>query len=316
MSLALQKFKDRFNELDTLYMQSEIFQQSKESFEAGLERFMFSEQEKAMAYADFMSKAFSAILTTATEATLRLGLSYEQEITENAKREPEISALNEQVLKLRIDQELGLASKALTLAQNSNENLRKLELEATIRLKEQQLLGTYISNVAENEKRKVLIKTANDNAIIKRGEHLNNYLKVLSDDKDFNIRNENLHTLVKDNVLSIGTNPLKEESIAITKPDLMPIDLSSATNADKLTTAPIVRIISSNEPKQNELTHFYCLIAGADQKTIKFTWTIEGDSYTAQKVMHKFSTKGKQEIVCEININGEIYTQKESINVK
>ena len=316
MGLGLQKFKDRFNELDTLYMQSEIFKQSKESFEAGLERFMFSEQEKAMAYADFMSKAFSAILSTATEATLRLGVSYEQEITESAKREPEISALNENVLKIRTDQELALASKALTLAQNSNENLRKLELEATIRLKEQQLLGTYISNVAENEKRKVLIKTANDNAIIKRGEHLNNYLKILSDDKDFNIRNEQLHTLVKENVLSIGQNPLSEETIEIQKPDITPIDLSSASNTDRLTTSPIIRLISSKEPKQNELTHFYCLVAGVDQKIIKFEWIIESESYTSQKVMHKFSQKGKQEIICHIDINGEIYTQKESINVR
>lgn len=305
-------FKKRFKEVDELISTSKIYENTLNSFTEGLKLYSVNEQEKSMAFADFMSKSMSALVNIASETALRLGISYEQEVTEQEKREAEISALEENVLKIRVDQEVGLASLELTRAQGKNEALRKIDLEAGVKLKQQQLLGLHITNIAENEKRKVLIKTANDNAIIKRGEHMTNYLKVLSDDKDFNIKNEKLHEIVKDNLLKIGENPLEYTNIDI--PEFKNIDINFDVAEQKLGQTPIFRIITDRDMKKDKFVNLFCLAAGV--KDASFKWLIENKTYTTQKVRHEFIGIGEQVITCEITEGDKTYTKKETINVR
>ncbi|WP_169785076.1 hypothetical protein [Campylobacter curvus] len=305
-------FKKRFKEVDELISTSKIYENTLNSFTEGLKLYSVNEQEKSMAFADFMSKSMSALVNIASETALRLGISYEQEVTEQEKREAEISALEENVLKIRVDQEVGLASLELMRAQGKNEALRKIDLEAGVKLKQQQLLGLHITNIAENEKRKVLIKTANDNAIIKRGEHMTNYLKVLSDDKDFNIKNEKLHEIVKDNLLKIGENPLEYTNIDI--PEFKNIDINFDAAEQKLGQTPIFRIITDRDMKKGKFVNLFCLAAGV--KDANFKWLIEDKSYTTQKVRHEFIGTGEQTITCEITEGDKTYTKKETINVR
>ncbi|MGP1579972.1 MAG: hypothetical protein ACTTH5_02980 [Wolinella sp.] len=307
---AIDIFKERFNAIDSLFAQSKIYLEAKASFDEGLVRHSFTEQEKATAYAEFMAKAFQTSLATATEAALRLGITYEQELSEASKREGEISAVEEQVLKIKIEQDLALANRELVLAQGKNEHLRETELEASIKLKEQQLLGAYISNTAENEKRKVLIQTANDNAIIKRAEHLINYLKILSDDKDFKITEKGLHEQIKSEVLGIGKRELTHKDIEVKKVELAPFN---PAHSGKRT--PLFRIITRGRARVLKSAEFYCLSAGCDQKELYFRWSIEGATYSAQKVSHQFKNKGAQEVICEVLAFGETYRLKEVINV-
>ena len=257
-----------------------------------------------------MAKAFQTSLASATETALRLGITYEQELSEASKREGEISAIEEQVLKIKIEQDLALANRELVLAQGKNERLREADLEASIKLKEQQLLGAYISNTAENEKRKVLVQSANDNAIIKRAENLTNYLKVLSDDKDFSILEKGLHEQIKTEILSIGKRELKSADIEVKKSEFAPY---TPVEPKKIT--PIFRIISRNKPKAGAWTDFYCLGAGYNQKDLYFRWSVEGENYSAQKISHCFKNKGAQEVICEVLAFGETYRLKEVINV-
>lgn len=309
----IEVFSARFKQIEKLFVNSEIFKQSEASFTSGLKKFAVTEQEKAVAYADFKSKTLTALIGGACDAALRLGVAYEQEISEKEQREAQVSQVEEGVLKTRIDQEVGLASLALTKMQSRNEALRKADLQAGVRIKEAQLLGVYIANVAENEKRDVLIKSANDNAVIKRGEHLNNYLKVLSDDKDFNIINEKLHETVKKNLLDIGMKELTAKKIDVPRFEPINVDFNEL---DKSADAkPVFRIITKRDIKKGEPTSLYCLAAGIDLSRVIFAWTIEGQTYATQKVRHVFSAGGKTEITCEISVGSEKYTQKESLYV-
>lgn len=309
---ATERFKERFSAIDALYANSQIYTEAKASFDEGLVRYSFTEQEKASAYADFMAKAFQTSLATATDAALRLGLTYEQEVSESNKREAEISAVEEQVLKIKIEQDLVLASKELTLSQIKSERLREGDLEASIRLKEQQLTGVHIANVAENEKRKVLIQTANDNAIIKRAEHLNNYLKVLSDDQDFKITEAGIHERIKEEILSIGERSLTSEDIGVSRPSFTPFQSKSG---ERVKIEPVFKVISRSKPQKGESVEFYCLAAGCNQKEVSFTWRIEGETYNAQRISHIFKNRGNTEIICEVIAGGETYALKEVVSV-
>ena len=158
--------------------------------------------------------------------------------------------------------------------------------------------------------RKVLVQSANDNATIKRAENLTNYLKVLSDDKDFSIVQKGLHEEIKTQILSIGKRELKSADIEVKKSDFTPY---APAEPKKIT--PMFRIITRNKPKVGAWTEFYCLSAGCNQKEVIYTWSIEGESYGAQKISHRFQNPGRVEVRCEVTSGGESYRLTEVVHV-
>lgn len=310
---SINKFTERFNQIDDLFANSKIYKESEKSFNDGLKKYSINEQEKALSYADYKAKTLSSLLSMATEAALRVGLAYEQEVSETTKREAEVSIMEENVLKLKIDQNIGLNTLNLGKQQAINEALRKADIQASIEIKEKQLLGAHIANISENEKRKVLIKSANDNAIIKKGEHLNNYMKVLSDDASFTLNSAGIHEKVKENILEIGKNTLECDNITI--PEFTPLDINlDAIENEASTPEPVFRIIVQRDIRKDELVSIYCMSVGLTQPT--FEWNIESQIYSTQKIRHAFSAIGKKEIVCTITNGDKTYIQKETIYVK
>lgn len=184
---VLNSLMDKLDTLSSNATSNVLFLAAKDSFLEGLESFTATEMEKMSAYADFMSKTFSAQF----DIIFRGAMALDGEVAKVEKTKHETRLVHE--------------TTVLTMEQTNSERLRQQDTKASISLKNQQILVTFESALTEESRRLVLLKANNDNARIKESEHMVNYMKVVSDDDDITLT-EAIHTAVKTNIEKIASD--------------------------------------------------------------------------------------------------------------
>jgi len=192
----LNALMDKLDTLSNNATSNVLFLAAKDSFLQGLESFTATELEKMSAYADFMSKTFSAQF----DIIFRGAMALDGEVAKVEKTKHETRLVHE--------------TTVLTMEQINSERLRQQDTKAGISLKNQQNLVTFQSALTEESRRLVLLKANNDNAKIKESEHMVNYMKVISDDDTITLT-ESIHTAVKTNIENITQNNLLTISNAL-----------------------------------------------------------------------------------------------------
>lgn len=191
---ALNSLMDKLDTLSNNATSNVLFLAAKDSFLEGLESFTATEMEKMSAYADFMSKTFSAQF----DIIFRGAMALDGEVAKVEKTKHETRLVHE--------------TTVLTMEQINSERLRQVDTKANISLKNQQIKVTWESSLTEESRRRVLLKANNDNALIQLAEKLVNYMKVISDDDKIDLTQE-IHEAVKSSIEGIT----KENLIMVTK---------------------------------------------------------------------------------------------------
>jgi len=221
---VLNSLMDNIDTLSDNAKSNVLFQAAKDSFLEGLESFSATELEKMSAYADFMSKTFSAQF----DIIFRGAMALDGEVAKVEKTKHETRLVHE--------------TTVLTMEQTNSERLRQQDTKAGISLKNQQILVTFESTLTEESRRLVLLKANNDNAKIKEAEHLVNYLKVISDDDTLTLT-EAIHSAVKTNIENITNNnlltinnalPSGSKYAAVVQPPAVSSDITVRTETDFL----------------------------------------------------------------------------------
>lgn len=203
---TLNSLMDKLDTLSDNAKSNVLFQAAKDSFLEGLESFTATEMEKMSAYADFMSKTFSAQF----DIIFRGAMALDGEVAKVEKTKRETRLVHE--------------TTVLTMEQTNSERLRQKDYKAGISLKNQQIIVTFESALTEESRRLVLLKSNGDNVKIQESVNMVNYMKVVSDDEDISLT-EAIHTAVKTNIQNITSSNL------LTITNTLPSDSKFTTTA-------------------------------------------------------------------------------------
>lgn len=311
------KFIKRFRAIEREIANSTIYNEAKESFQDDIMKWDITDAEKSVAYAEFNAKSLVGLISAATEAALRSGVSFEEEKTLELKREAEVSLAQETVLKTNIEQRLLVAQSNLTLQQSASEGLKSTQLKADLNIKEIQAHIAYINYLSEKDKRDILVKSANDNANIKQGDLMINLSKVMADDSDGKIGQAWLtQVMAKVNEISTTENKLEKSTsgtYTFTPPSPITID-QNELNALKELPPAFVMMFSTRDARVNQSIKAMCMFRADEEAT--FSWDMDdGTTLEGQKISHIYEKIGEKNIKCTISYKGETYVRNEIINV-
>lgn len=311
------KFIKRFRAIEREIANSTIYNEAKESFQDDIMKWDITDAEKSVAYAEFNAKSLVGLISAATEAALRSGVSFEEEKTLELKREAEVSLAQETVLKTNIEQRLLVAQSNLTLQQSASEGLKSTQLKADLNIKEIQAHIAYINYLSEKDKRDILVKSANDNANIKQGDLMINLSKVMADDSDGKIGQAWLtQVMAKVNEISTTENKLEKSTsgtYTFTPPSPITID-QNELNALKELPPAFVMMFSTRDARVNQSIKAMCMFRADEEAT--FSWDMDdGTILEGQKISHIYEKIGEKNIKCTISYKGETYVRNEIINV-
>ena len=308
-------FERRFKKVDECVVNSNIFKLVHDAFNKNMNAWQITPEQKALAFADFMSKTAIGFISIATESALKIGISVEQEESEKQKREKELSLADEQINKTNHEKEL-LAEQVLVVKnQAKNELLKANSLELDSEIKKEQVAAAKITALSEAQKINVLIKTANDNLNLKQSELLVEYLKILSTDSDVKLTEANIHKTILAKIENLNKSQLSPVENAINSILSKPLENKDIILQEK---DLIVNILVTNYSPLIDEKVGISLISNTiiDSKQIEYTH--ENIKKTGKKVYFSFSQAGEKIINVSVKDNNlnTLYTNKISLNVK
>lgn len=314
-------FERRFSKVDNCVVNSNIFKLVGDAFNHNMRAWQITPEQRALAFADFMSKTAIGFVSIATETALKLGISVEQEESEKRKREKELELADEQINKTNHEKQM-LAEQAIVVKnQAKSEHLKAYSIELDAEIKKQQIATAKIAALSESQKINVLIKTANDNLNLKQCELLVEYLKILSTDNDVRLTDENVHRVILQKLQSINQKQLTSmesqvNDIISKLPALKDIQMKQDTEVkDK---DMVINMICSNYTPLIAEKVAVTLISNTviDDKRIEFS--CDGVKAYGKKVYFTFENAGEKTIEANIfdNKNKLIYSNRIMISVK
>lgn len=158
-NLTLEKFQENFDFIESKMKDSEIYKDALESFIKYMPSYAFTDDQKALAYSDFMSKTFLGVFQVAVQTALTIDQN------EVATRD----AQNQSALGI-----LGKKKEVAMLANQVKESFFKIE---ACKMQTAQLQAQALQDKIKAE---VLHKSANDNAQINKANCMVSYQNVLS----------------------------------------------------------------------------------------------------------------------------------------
>lgn len=311
-------FKRRFAKIDDCVVKSNIFQLVGDAFNQNMKAWQITPEQRALAFADFMSKTAIGFISIATETALKLGISIEQEEAEKKKREKELELADEQINKTNHEKQMLAEQIIVVKNQAKSEFLKAFTLELDAEIKKQQIATAKIAALSESQKINVLIKTANDNLNLKQSELLVEYLKILSTDENVKLTDENVHKTILEKIEAVNKSQLsskeKEVNDILSKlPDLKDMQIKNDTETKDM----VINIICSNYTPLIGEKVSVSLISNTiiDDKKIEFI--CDGVKQYGKKVYFSFNTSGDKTI--ELNVSDTdkiVYTSNIMVSVK
>lgn len=158
-NLTLKKFQENFDFIESKMKDSQIYKDALESFTKYMPSHSFTDDQKALAYSDFMAKTFLGVFQTAVQTALTIDQN------EIATRD----AQNQSALSI-----LGKKKEVAMLANQTKESFFKIQAS---KMQTAQLQAQALQDKIKAE---VLHKSANDNAQINKANCMVSYQNVLS----------------------------------------------------------------------------------------------------------------------------------------
>lgn len=256
-----------------------------------------NDQEKASIFAETLARCYQI------DCNIAFQLAYQSEVldmqAEIAKQSApfEIATSQNQALKLKAEANFTTNQSELVSAQRKTEVLRRKDMQAGIELKNMQQIASHIAALSEEDKRRILLYSSQDNVHIKKAELHLQYMKILSEDSDSKINEEKLHKLYKDTLDAIGQN--SDYGFAsyptIPAPNLVAV---SDDGFDVAEPAIDVQVIPS-QPIVGEQVRFIANHANVD-RDLEFAWNIteiaENEPIRHNDFTQHFNTDGYKNV--------------------
>ena len=257
-----------------------------------------NDQEKASSFAETLARGYQI------DCNIAFQLAYQSEVldvqAEIAKQSApfEIARAQNEALKLKAEANFTTNQSELVSAQRKTEVLRRKDVQAGIELKNMQQISAHIAALSEEDKRRILLYSSQDNVNIKKAELQLQYLKVLSEDSDMKINTEEeLHKLVKSSITNIGagSNYTFKPYPSMPAPNLVSI---SDDGFDIAEPAIDLQIIPS-QPVVGEQVRFIANHANVD-RDLEFEWNIteiaENEPIKCNDFTQHFNTDGYKNV--------------------
>ena len=184
-NLTLQKFQQNFDFIEAKMKDSSMYKDALESFTKYMPDHAFTDDQKAMAYSDFMSKTFLGVFNTAVQTALTIDLNEIQ--TRDAQNQSALGVL---------------AKKKETAILSSFFKIQASKMQ-TAQLQAQAL--------QDKIKAEVLHKSANDNAQINKANCMVSYQNVLSNANKPDLLNSlEMQKTTVDALKAIGEAPISD----------------------------------------------------------------------------------------------------------
>lgn len=256
-----------------------------------------NDQEKASIFAETLARCYQI------DCNIAFQLAYQSEVldvqAEIAKQSApfEIATSQNQALKLKAEAQFTTNQSELVSAQRKTEVLRRKDMQAGIELKNMQQIASHIAALSEEDKRRILLLSSQDNVNIKKAETQLQYMKLLSEDSASSIEPEELHKNIKSYIANIGKNSdyTFQPYPSIPAPVLVAV---ADDGFDIAEPAIDVQVIPS-QPVVGEQVRFIANHANVD-RDLEFEWNIteiaENEPIKCNDFTQHFNTDGYKNV--------------------
>lgn len=189
-NLTLKKFQENFDFIEVKMKESAMYKDALESFTKYMPSYAFSDDQKALAYSDFMSKTFLGVFSSAVQTALTIDQN------EIATRD----AQNQSALGI-----LGKKKEVAMMANQVKESFFKIQAS---KMQTAQLQAQALQDKIKAE---VLHKSANDNAQINKANCMVSYQNVLSNaNKPDLLQSFDMQQTTIEALKAIGDSPISD----------------------------------------------------------------------------------------------------------
>ena len=283
-NLTLAKFQENFDFIESKMKDSNMYKDALESFTKHMQDYAFTDDQKALAYSDFMSKTFLGVFNVAVQTALTIDQN------EVATRD----AQNQSALGI-----LGKKKEVTLMSNQVKESFFKIQAS---KMQTAQLQAQALQDKIKAE---VLHKSANDNAQINKANCMVSYQNVLSNaNKPDLLTSYDMQKTTVDALKAIGESPISDytdEWAKVQIPDY---------NVDFDTT--IIEIYATkNIVGVNENISFNYVTS---LELIASKWDFgDGEFGSGDNILKHYTTKGEYKVVFTADVeieNKEYETDK------
>ena len=189
-NLTLQKFQENFDFIESKMKDSQMYKDALQSFTEYMPDHAFTDDQKALAYSDFMSKTFLGVFNTAVQTALTIDLNEIQ--TRDAQNQSALGVLAKK-------------KETAILSNQVKESFFKIQAS---KMQTAQLQAQALQDKIKAE---VLHKSANDNAQINKANCMVSYQNVLSNANKPDLLNSlEMQKTTVDALKAIGEAPISD----------------------------------------------------------------------------------------------------------
>lgn len=288
-NLTLLKFQENFDFIESKMKDSQMYKDALESFTKYMPDYSFTDDQKALAYSDFVSKVFLGVFNTAVQTAL--AIDQNEIATRDAQNQSALGILAKK--------------KEVTLMSNQvKESFFKIQAS---KMQTAQLQAQALQDKIKAE---VLHKSANDNAQINKANCMVSYQNVLSNaNKPDLLTSYDMQKTTVDALKSIGDSPISDytnEWERVKIPDY---------NVDFDTT--IIEIyVTKSIIAPHEIVCFN-IVTGLELVSSKWDFG-DGEIDRGDNLLKSYDKRGNYEVVfeAEVEIENPNYDKKDSNSQK
>lgn len=288
-NLTLLKFQENFDFIESKMKDSQMYKDALESFTKYMPDYSFTDDQKALAYSDFVSKVFLGVFNTAVQTAL--AIDQNEIATRDAQNQSALGILAKK--------------KEVTLMSNQvKESFFKIQAS---KMQTAQLQAQALQDKIKAE---VLHKSANDNAQINKANCMVSYQNVLSNaNKPDLLTSYDMQKTTVDALKAIGEAPISDyadEWARVRIPDY---------NTDFDTT--IIEIyVTKSIIAPHEIV---CFNIVTSLELVSSKWDFgDGEIDRGDNLLKSYDKRGNYEVVfeAEVEIENPNYDKKDSNSQK
>ncbi|WP_233715407.1 PKD domain-containing protein [Helicobacter trogontum] len=267
-NLTLKKFQENFDFIEAKMKDSQIYKDALDSFVKYMPSYAFTDDQKALAYSDFMAKTFLGVFQSAVQTALTIDQN------EVATRD----AQNQSALGI-----LGKKKEVAMLANQVKESFFKIQAS---KMQTAQLQAQALQDKIKAE---VLHKSANDNAQINKANCMVSYQNVLSNaNKPDLLQSYDMQQTTVNALKAIGEAPISDYTDEWKKVQIPDYNTEFDTN--------IIEVyVTKNIIAVNEIVGFHIVTS---IELVEVEWDFGDGEVSTQKdnILKSFSKEGSYNV--------------------